>query len=593
MKITRYQTGGGLVYTPHLGNVAEQTADTTQTTSNSKANTIEKAIIDILKESGLPSDVDVFLSAANKFLANSGDIFNTGYSLNQLIQLQSLANRVKHNSALHEDAVQRLQDQNAGGEVALTHDGKLYVVGKEGLQTITPTEYRQNRDKYQPISNKQLINWREEQVAFANRSDILLDLSHTIGMKDIMSHIHTAINEFGANGLSNASSELVRKRSSIEHGLDLIAAGPDGLYKIINKGKIVTNRPDGEDLWNAVRYIYSTLPTDMKNVLQAKSAIANTKVEDFLAHSILRNTDFSREISNDFEYEDGKSGRGGSGGGSGSWDDLSRAEKIAYGRGSQLQQYQLHSSSDKFAINVLGQNYGQFKNHEENPLTDLRFDSVLRNDPIRDLIDPNSITIGETLLNTGNLSHVVLGNDSNIYRVALPFTTDQQGHIKPNLALLKNIEEFKEWQNEHRGASETQIQSKIQELGLNDLTWTSQGLEIPQDQVRVFLVTHGYITNHSNLVESEWMEEQHDNKDQLLEHYYDVFNFSGESRTKANKRGDLENRWWRTDKIYKAPIFMPINDARIATAIHGDILIDKSLRYNFGQAPEYNINATW
>ena len=38
---------------------------------------------------------------------------------------------------------------------------------------------------------------------------------------------------------------------------------------------------------------------------------------------------------------------------------------------------------------------------------------------------------------------------------------------------------------------------------------------------------------------------------------------------------------------------MPIDDATVATAIHGDILIDKGLRYNFGQAPEYNINANW
>lgn len=594
MKITRYQTGGGLVYTPHLGGVTEQTTGTTQTTSNT-SNAVEKAIIDILKESGLPSDVDAFLSTADKFLSKtgSGDIFNTGYSLHQLIQLQSLANRVKHNSALHKDAVQRLQNQNAGGEVALTHDGKLYVVGKEGLQTITPTEYSQNRDKYQPISNKQLINWREEHTAFANRSDILLDLSHTIGMKDIMSHIHTAINEFGTKGLGNESSALVRKQSSIEHGLKLIEAGPDGLYKIINKEKIATNRPsDVADLNNAIQYIYSTLPTDMKNVLQAKAAIANTDVKTFLATSILRNTDFTQETSIDFENEDGNSGRGGSGG-SGGFDDLSRAEKIAYGRGPQEQEYQLHSSADKFAINTWGQYYGQFKNHEGKPLTDLALDSVLRHDPIRDIIDPSSITIGETLLHDGILSRVVLGNDSNIYRVALPYTKDSQGHIIPNLDLLEKIEIFKEWQNEQPGATGIQIQSKMQELGLDGLRWTPQGLEIPKNQLHVFLMTHGYITNHDNIVESDWMEEQHDNEDQLLDYYYDVVNYGGASHTKANKRDNLANRWWRSDKIYKAPIFMPIDDATVATAIHGDILINKSSRYNFGQARDYNINANW
>ena len=69
-----YQSGGVVSYTPFIPN-----SGTTSTTSSSGSTdkqdkitgTLQKEIVDVLKENGIQSDVDTFLSQANAFLNKS------------------------------------------------------------------------------------------------------------------------------------------------------------------------------------------------------------------------------------------------------------------------------------------------------------------------------------------------------------------------------------------------------------------------------------------------------------------------------------------------------------------------------------------
>ena len=107
MRIKRYQNGG-ISYTPFFRDAAEPTQAATQTSKtseNKEEQLIQKEIINVLKENGLPNDVDYFLDRANSFLRKSqnlGELFVSGqsnqYDMSDLIRLQSLANRIKHNN---------------------------------------------------------------------------------------------------------------------------------------------------------------------------------------------------------------------------------------------------------------------------------------------------------------------------------------------------------------------------------------------------------------------------------------------------------------------------------------------------------------
>jgi hypothetical protein len=179
------QYDGGIVYTPFLG--LDDSQKTSNTESEKKEDKIKDEIISVLKETGLPSDVDMFLSQANSFLNSSGTLLDsiggTDYHIGKLIQLQSLANKVKFNNELHKTASAQIIKEGSGSEIALTNNGGMYVVNEEGnIKAISSSEYYENTDKYRPLTNSELIHLRENSPELAYRSSILTDLSNTVGM---------------------------------------------------------------------------------------------------------------------------------------------------------------------------------------------------------------------------------------------------------------------------------------------------------------------------------------------------------------------------------------------------------------------------
>jgi hypothetical protein len=118
-----YQSGGVVSYTPFIPNSG--TASTAGSGSTEKqekiTGTLQKEIVDVLKENGLQSDVDTFLSQANAFLNKSQHLSGMSlfggpsddYSMTDLIQVLSMANRVKQNKAYYDTATDRLKNQDA------------------------------------------------------------------------------------------------------------------------------------------------------------------------------------------------------------------------------------------------------------------------------------------------------------------------------------------------------------------------------------------------------------------------------------------------------------------------------------------------
>jgi hypothetical protein len=99
--------------------------------------------------------------------------------------------------------VAQLKDQGAAHEVAMSSDGGIYVRTEEGLKSISPEEYYNNKDKYQgrAITNSQLLGLREMDPNLAFNFDILSDVSGSIGMKTISDTLVDIISKFGNNTL--------------------------------------------------------------------------------------------------------------------------------------------------------------------------------------------------------------------------------------------------------------------------------------------------------------------------------------------------------------------------------------------------------
>lgn len=99
MKIYKRQTGG-VVYNPFMGNTASPQAVTQPTNEkNDSEDEIQKAIVKVLEQNGVPNDVNAFLAQAKRLLAKRDFLlFSSGsdsYDMSDLIRLHSLANQIK------------------------------------------------------------------------------------------------------------------------------------------------------------------------------------------------------------------------------------------------------------------------------------------------------------------------------------------------------------------------------------------------------------------------------------------------------------------------------------------------------------------
>lgn len=125
MKIKKHQTGG-IVYTPFMPNRGQVEQTSSKTEKEDKPEKISgaftKEIIDVLKENGIPNDVDNFLAQANSFLSRStslselsifGGKNESDHNLSDIIKVQALANKVKFNKELYDSATKQLSTERA------------------------------------------------------------------------------------------------------------------------------------------------------------------------------------------------------------------------------------------------------------------------------------------------------------------------------------------------------------------------------------------------------------------------------------------------------------------------------------------------
>lgn len=119
----KLQAGGVVSYTPFIptGASASKSTSGSSTKQEKISGTLQKEIIDILKQNGIPSDVNAFIDVANSYLKQSQSLSgmslfggtNEDYSMAQLMHIQKLANQVKFNHDVYKDAATNLGAEDA------------------------------------------------------------------------------------------------------------------------------------------------------------------------------------------------------------------------------------------------------------------------------------------------------------------------------------------------------------------------------------------------------------------------------------------------------------------------------------------------
>lgn len=293
MKLKKYQQGGGLIYTPFI---PEDTASTGYSSSSkssgdddSKLDPLDKELLSLMKDQNLlPSDVNQIFTRLIAFQKKSQSLSTLGDDsyrsvMPGMLQIMQMVSNARYNKAKSDDAIRIMSNQNTGADVALDSYGRMYVQNADGeIKHIFPKEF--DASKHRPISNSELLYLRENSLPFD--TDILSDISQTVGLTEISKEISRIIKDFGTTQSEGYyDKDLVKAFAALN--------SPDGIYKLTEEGvsRDVLNRA-----WHV---IYKQLPTKMQHVLDARAAISGVGYENFIEDIVLSYVDYKQSINYD------------------------------------------------------------------------------------------------------------------------------------------------------------------------------------------------------------------------------------------------------------------------------------------------------
>lgn len=583
------------MYKSPFGPSAQTTATATNSSGDSEkiSGTIKKEIIDILKESGIQSDVDMFLNKANSFLTNSMSLSSKSlfggtddYSMSDLITIQQMANSVKFNKAKWDDAVDNLDKQSAWGDVAIDSRGYMYVSDSEGnITTIDPSKF--DSAKYQALTNEQMLGLRERSSQFAMNSGLLNNMSKAVGMKSIQEYLLGLVEKLGTTDIQGYGS---KEQGQIINGIkELMEAGPDGYYK-------VTNKQQAADISSALKYLHSQLTSPMRQTLEATiAAEGGDPYKDklkFIGMILSQNIDSEQKV--DFDSSATKSA--GLDAESKGMVKGTLAEKYASGSGAPPPKREiLMSSTSGVPMYAYTQDLGAIMNNTgKAALGNANLQDVLTNGyGISTDTDRKSVTFGDMLIDSADLSKIVYDSTTNLQRVYLPARIEG-GRITPDFKLYETINELNN--NLNKGNYTPGQIKTILEENYPNLTYDEQSGMIVAKNTQLFY-TFGAIastdTFGSELRDSKWLVEQSDETDRNWKNEYNRltgFRYNSSSKkTDATGNATTKNGimpWNWGYKFFKGNVFVAVTEPMLASTIHNDQYWSKDVYTNMTQKAE-------
>ena len=572
MKIVYKQSGGQMEWVDYLQNI--QTVPATggqKTTPSSKKedDNIDKELYKALGEEGLTIDNEKFLLAASALLKTSyTDSLIPGQNVQKLIALKRYANQLKLNKSLYDKAEEHIRTNNVGDDFAMTSDGKVYVLeaseGGDALQlnTVKIETLSNNQNKYIPLTNNQLLEVRDKgQIGgtlvkdMVFNSSVLRDVTSAIGMEDVMKTVDDVIKRYGT--MKHSGHEM-RVGKEVGEGLE-------GLYKVTVEKTNTVISPEATKA--AAKFIYSNLNTNAKNVLKLNAEMNGSNVLDYLVYTITAaaDTTYNPELKKTLdELEKDKAEKD-----TAKTTNRSFINTVVLGEAVETTDVKI-SGKGGARISVPSQVYG-FRNEQGNNVGMNNLEALFaqKDNSIGNVVDKNSISIGNTLVGASEIYKIVYDGTSTLNRMYLPVDEDvyaATGKIKPDLDALEKFEKFKTWKKNNPNASAQEQALKLQELKVN-VQYDSNTDTWKFKNVHLFLTTNGYVSKEvidiskSDLQFLSHMDDE--TREQIVDVYENYVNYGQASADKNKKRANSIDLfglfdWKDAANMYKGMIFMPV-----------------------------------
>lgn len=614
MKMQKYQ-GGAIIYSPSPRLTAE-TASTTSTSSSSASKkdkitgTVQKEIMDLLKNDGLPSDVHQLLQVASKYLDKSSRLTDMSlfggteqdYNLQDYIKILDLVQQVKFNKEQYDDAAETLTKEDAWGDVATTTNGDIWVQtiknGAPTLATVSPEEYAANRDNedfrktVRVLTNSDLAEYRARNLGF-DKHGIIESLAAAKGMKSITEQLRTIVKDFEANEqqyykFSHGTDRIQDKTgktysmSSVKDGLDALTAnGPSGYYKITQKTKY-----DKDNISAALSYLWNSLGNDAQRALEAKLAVSgndpNSKKsrDQFLLEVITFGA--GNAIQVDFDstataYD--PNGTGKKGGSTADKGDqlvqLNYLGMIASGQYGNPKKVNLVGKTSTVTksgkIEAMGYDLGAMIGHNKETLNKQTVSSLLANAWGLQAGNTGSITFGNRHISAEEAQALYWNGADHLNLVKLPATKDFHGNIVPDLELSQKVMALNE---KAKGRTDAEVKKYIEEnLAGYDVEKNDKGVwEIKNVPTMSFLTFKAVASDKIfKFTDEEKLMLDHIDKDQgrIIEPIYNALvKYNTINPSSNTLKLDLKDA--SKNSFYSGNVYIPIDDQYAGWAVSGN-----------------------
>ena len=577
----KYQQGGTAPFTVYkpvaLGG---ETTTSSQYDTSSTNSSSEKEGQDLLKElfkalqvEGLPSDVNGIFQSMNNLMSRRaafGQELSTEDIASMYLQSMQQINNIKFSKAQFDAASKSANDKDAIQEFAVDSYGRLAVQDKEGNISFKKwNDIKDKLDKYNPLTNNDLLNLRAYSPDQAFNSRILEVVNNGIGVSKIADFLKSQLPRLGS---SEQTIEGYTKQDSnmIKAGLQLLKDAPAGDYKMTQYSK-----DQQKQAQMALSYLASILPNNMKSVLQVHADVQGISTKDML--QTLIGSQMSEESRIEFDAVTGKAAKDANGNSkSGNGTDTPASVQFLLGNGySEMIDFNIGNSQ---SIRVLGR-FGILQDKEKNNLgqgSNLQDVSKSQFGPILDL---DKATFGGSRLNSNGYSHIIL-NNSDCIGVDLPVKKDISGNYVPNFQQLSLIEKAEEQIQNNKITDPQRINKIYRDLGLPD-KFDSNGNIIPQNYRRfagIQVILDSKALKGGTPINVNEISEANDEEREL---------FIEQMQKDGNKDYDLSDGilWssWGRDKLYKGTIFVPVREDIVAGYTSGGYPLDTNIPNNANQ----------
>lgn len=500
MKIKKF-AGGGITYLPTTNRVAEETVKTTTASSedSSKKSKVIDKLFDLIKEKGLDSDVAKFTNAIEIKLQMGLDPNGENLTQRDLVQLAQMASSVTTNYERYNTAVKNLTAQNAESDVAIDDRGRIYCYNVETkkVSALTPDKIKEQKDSIQILTNAELLNLRRSNSELAYNTKILDDINNAVGIDTITKYLQETIAKFKT---SNVEGYSEKQQNAIASGLQALVggdvdaktlaavqAGPDGVYKIKSTDTIAD-----QNIKMALNYLQSSLPNKMKRKLETTAFIEGYDPKAFMVTMLAANTERSFTANWEGQVDnDGKLSKKSASDSDDStkYKDDALASRFSRGDLQQVRAYispvaEMAGDTALMAVDA----WNGYR-----PVTDDL--KAIENTNVYDAFnyitqlkacDQSSITFGNQRISRNDLHGMILDENKNVMRMALPYKYDSDGAIVPDFDLLKKYNKVNRLVQDNPGMTKAEIKQRLgEELG--DVQIDDNGkVTINPDKITVF-----------------------------------------------------------------------------------------------------------